>query len=589
MRASTRLGVAIAIATLSLMLPLSTHAGCQIQTLELPVKLAGSRAIATVGINGTLVPLTVDSGAFFSMLTEAAASQLELPRSRNRGPRVKGLTGWVDTYITRVDKLQLIKGEIPRVEFIVGGNEPGAGTMGLMGRNILSFTDTEYDLAHGVIRFVVPNGECATSNLAYWAGSLPVTELDLVSEFRNDKTPAIRTHVKLNGVDLVALFDTGATTAVSTQAAKRAGITDADLVPRGRVYGAGQGSAKLWTTFFEKLEIGGETISHNRLMVADIDLQDADMLLGIDFFLSHRIYVSKQQSKMFLTYGGGAVFALDKGEVPVAVPIDADVAASDVGPISAEQLARRGAASAARHDYESALADLNRSCELDPTSAALFAQRAVIQQALKRPAKALEDLDKALEFDPTLAEARSQRASLRFRAKNLDGAKADLDMLDKTLAHQAQLRLFMSRLYLSLDQPAEALTQLNQWLASHPHEVRRDVALNSRCWIRARMGIELDEALEDCDDAIDSDPKNPEYLDSRGWVYLRLRKYKNALADFDRSVASRSTGAWSLYGRGLAKTYLGDVLQGDVDLAAARKVQPDIDVQVEHAGLKAPS
>ena len=53
-------------------------------------------------------------------------------------------------------------------------------------------------------------------------------------------------------------------------------------------------------------------------MVGDFDLGNADMLLGIDFFLSHRIYVSKSQSKMFITYNGGPVFALDRKMTAVA-------------------------------------------------------------------------------------------------------------------------------------------------------------------------------------------------------------------------------------------------------------------------------
>ena len=574
-----------ALATLGLALPIVAQAGCQIHTLELPVKMVGSRAVATVGINGTPVPLMVDSGAFFSFLTDAAAAQLKLRLRRNPDLRVEGVTGRVDTHTTTVDKLQLLIGDIPRVEFVVGGNElGGAGTIGVMGQNLLSFTDTEYDLAHGVIRFQFPNDDCAKANMAYWADSSPVTEIDLVTEF-GVKTPAIRARAKLNGSELVALFDTGATTVVSARAARRAGVAEADMTPGGTIYGAGRGSAKAWTAPFERFEIGGEAVLHNRLYVADFDLDEADMLLGIDFFLSHRIYVSKQQSKMFFTYSGGTVFALSKGEAASPAAFDADPAASGAQAATADQFARRGAASASRHDYESALADLNQSCELDPTSAVFFAQRGAIQEALKRPAKALEDFDKALELGPTQVDARFRRAWLRFYAKDRDGAKADLDALDKTLASQAQMRLPMARLYLDLEQPAQALAQLNLWLPAHPNEFKRDVALNSRCWPRLLLGIELDDALDDCDDAVDSDSKNPAYLDSRGWVYLRLGKYKKALSDFDRSIEYRPESAWSLYGRGLTKTRLGDAAQGEADLTAARKVQPDIDLKVAHAGL----
>ena len=293
------------LAALNLALAMPAHAACQVQMVEMPVKMVGSRAVATVGINGTPVPLTVDSGAFFSVLTEAAASQLNLRLRQMPRLRVEGITGSIDARVTTVDKLQLIKGDIPRIEFIVGGNEPGAGTMGLMGRNILSFTDTEYDLANGVIRFSFPNDECAKANLAYWAGTSHVSTIELEPDYRSwSKTPALRARVKLNGSEAIALFDTGATTLITVQAARRAGVSEAQMTPSRTIYGGGRGSAKSWTAPFERVEIGDETIAHNRLHVGDFTLEDADLLLGVDFFLSHRIYVSKKQSKMFVTYNG---------------------------------------------------------------------------------------------------------------------------------------------------------------------------------------------------------------------------------------------------------------------------------------------
>jgi predicted aspartyl protease/Tfp pilus assembly protein PilF len=575
-----------ALAALALTLPIAAHAACQIETLDLPVRMIGSRAVATVGINGTPVPLTVDSGAFFSVLTEAAATQLDLRTRQFPALRVEGIAGRMDARVTTVDKLQLAKGDISRVDFVVGGNEPGAGTMGLMGRNLLSFTDTEYDLANGLIRFSFPNDDCAKANLAYWAGATHVTEIDLESEyFRRSKTPALRARVKLNGTELVALFDTGATTVVTARAARRAGVAEAQMTPSGAIYGAGRGSVQGWTAPFDRIEIGDEAIEHNRLRVGDFTLDNADLLLGIDFFLAHRIYVSKTQGKMFITYNGGTVFALNRGESIGAVPFDAEPAASSADAASADQLARRAAAFASRQDYERALVELNRAIELEPMSAAHFVQRGIVLEALKRPGVAIESFDRALELEPAQADARFRRAVLRLRARNRDGAQSDLDALDKALASQANIRLAMASLYLELEQPAQSLAQLNQWLAAHPDEVRRDAALNSRCWVRAMLGIELDQALKDCNDAIDADAKNAAYLDSRGWVQLRVGRNQRALADFDRALELRPGFAFALYGRGLAKSRLGDSAQGEADLAAARKAQADIDLRVTRAGL----
>ncbi len=582
-------GSTAAIAALALALPMLTRAACQVETLELPVKMVGPRATTTVAIGGQSVPLTVDSGAFFSMLTEAAASQLGLNVKRTPGGRIGGVVGNAEAGVTTVPRLQLFKGDLKNVAFIVGGNDPGFGTMGFMGRNILSNTDTEYDLAHGVIRFVFPSDDCARANMAYWAGSSPVGVVELKTD-ETSRTPAIRVEAKLNGHDVVAVLDTGAsTTVVSAQAARRADVPERDWKPAGAIVGVGRGLSQEWTVPFEKFEVGGEAIAHNRLQVADIDLRNADMLLGVDFFLSHRIYVSKQQSKMFFTYNGGPVFDVGQRQPEAKATADAAPTPGDPPASTADELARRGAASASRRDYASALADLNRACELEPTSGALFAQRGAIQRALKQPAKALEDVDRALELDPTLVDARAMRARLRLDAKDRDGAKADLDTLDRTLAPQAQMRLAMSGLYLALEQPAQALAQLNQWLPAHPTEVTRGSALNERCRARLMLGIELDQALDDCTDAVASEPGNSTYLGTRGLAYLRLGKDKDALADFDRSIESRPANASSLYGRGLVRKRLGDAARGDADLAAARKAQADIDARMARIGLVAES
>jgi tetratricopeptide (TPR) repeat protein len=564
---------AVVLAALGVIAPLLAQARCQVKSVELPVRMIGSRAVATVEINGTAVPLTVDSGAFFSMLTEAAASQLQLRLNRNATIRVDGVAGAMLAHTTTVDKLVLLKGEIDRVDFVVGGNEPGAGTMGLMGRNILSAADTEYDLSNGAIRFLYPNSECKELGMAYWAGKTPVTELDLVMNYRT-QVPSIRADVKLNGKEFTALFDTGATSVISAR-------------PAGEAYGVSRGTVRQWVAPFDRFEIGGEAIVNGRLRVADFDLGEADMLLGIDFFLSHRIYVSKQQSRMYLTYEGGPVFALDRVVKGGPQTAETEAVPDNAEPETADQLARRSAASAARRDYDSALADLDRACALDPTSAALYVQRAGVLIALKRPEKALEDYARALELDPKQPDARFQRAALRLRRQDREGARTDLDALDGAIAAQSPMRLGMANMYMSLEQPDRAIPQLDQWLAAHPKEINRESALNLRCWARVLLGSELDRALDDCDDAVDGNDRNAAFRDSRGWVYLRQGRYKKALADFDGSLEIQPKNATSLYGRGVAKAKLGNAADGDADREAARKLQPDIERRLARTGLVA--
>ncbi len=559
---------------------------CSVQVMEMPVKMVGTRAIATVGINGTTVPLIVDSGAFFSMLTEAAAAQLKLKlHPLPYGLEIQGLTGKVDARMTVVDHLQLLKGDLPDVDFVVGGNEPGSGSMGMMGRNMLSFTDTEYDLAHGMIRFVFPRGDCSKTNMAYWAGETPVSEVTLMHEYR-EKQPSIRAVVELNGHKTTALFDTGATTSVSLHGAHKAGVEDAAMTPDGDVIGAGRGRTRSWTAAFDRVELGGEAVIHNRLEVADFDMIDADMLIGIDFFLSHRIYVAKKQSRMYFTYNGGPVFALNKR---AAV---ATAAASSVAPVApgdaaltADELERRGAASLSRGELATAQADLDRACAMEPGNAAFFLTRARIHTQRHDFDATLADLDTALRLDPALGAARMQRAWMHAARDENDRALEDLAELDRTAAPQAQLRVEMALLYNQLGRPAQTIVQADLWIAAHKHDSALASALNARCWARAELNTDLGKALDDCDDAVDADEKDASYLDSRAWVYLRLGKLKKSLADFDRGLAIKPDGAWSLYGRGLVRLGLGDAPHAQADLAAARKLDAHIDADIQRTGL----
>jgi tetratricopeptide (TPR) repeat protein len=434
-----------------------------------------------------------------------------------------------------------------------------------------------------VIRFMFPNSACDGKDMAYWADDTPVSMLELRDDHRA-MLPAIEATAQINGKDMRVLFDTGASSVMSLRTAHRAGVSDAAMKPAETMYGSGRDSTQAWVAPINEIEIGGEKILHNRLSIADFDLNGIGMLVGIDFFLSHRIYVSQSQGKMYFTYNGGRVFAMNAaaaqpGAAGASAPADAHA------PTDAAGYARRGAASAARHDFAAALVDLDRACELAPQVADNFALRGDIQQALKHEPQAVQDYETALRLAPEHVEPRVRLAWLHTQGKQRELALADLQALDKTLAPQANLRRDMAQMYMQLDLPAQALPQWNLWIPVHRKEYKLEAVLNSRCRVRAMLGVELDQALEDCDDAIDLAPKDAAYVDSRAWVHLRRGELRDALSDFDRSLKLKPDGAWSLYGRGLAHARQGQVDAARVDLEAARKLVPTIDADVQHAGV----
>jgi predicted aspartyl protease/tetratricopeptide (TPR) repeat protein len=559
---------------------------CRLGRMELPVRMDGGRPIVTLGLNGTPVPLLLDTGAFFSLLTPSAAAQLHLPlQDAPFGLRVTGHTGDIDVRKTVVKSVQLQGLELADMEFLVGGNELGQGIMGVMGRNFLSFADNEFDLAHGLLRLVVPKGDCGFEDFVQWAGDAPVNVLPMVDTFRH-RDSAIWVAVTVNDHRVKAMVDTGATTLIKRRAAHLSGIDDAQMTPVGRVGGGGEGHADAWTAPVAKLAIGGETVSHSVLMVDDAD-DGIDMLLGIDWLLAHHVYVARSQDKVYATWNGGPVFVrnvVEKGDAPdearyVARP--AAPAASDP-----QALQRSGEAAAARGDFASALADLDRACALAPADAACFVARAKVHVSMRQPQAALADTEQALRLAPADPATRLMRAELRLQlSDDRAGAIEDLRAVDESLPPQSHLHAEMGHRYAELDMPAEALRQWDLWMPAHQQDTARGSVLNQRCWMRMRLNLDLDRALEDCRGAAAEDRRNAQYRDSLGWVWLRRGQETQAMAEFTEAIELRPRSPWSLYGRGLARVRRGDAAAADTDFAAARQLDPGIDEAVRRAGL----
>src|SRR5262249_40314141 len=228
-------------------------------------------------------------------------------------------------------------------------------------------------------------------------------------------------------------------------------------------------------------------------------------------------------------------------------------------PTDAAGYARRGAASAARHDYDAAIADLTHACELAPTEAGYFYQRGLAHWGSKQADLALADFDHAIALKPDHANSLLARASLR--AGRHDAAAligADLDAADRSLPKEADARLHLGGMYDDAGQPAAAVVQYTKWIDSHPgDDLRTPGALNSRCWARALTGQALELALADCNAALRMRPNTAAFLDSRGLVYLRQKNFDKAIADYDAALHLQPKSAWSLYGRGLARQHKG--------------------------------
>lgn len=571
-------------------------AGCKIGLLaELPVSMNHLSPMVEAQINGKDVEFILDSGAFFSLISPAAAAEHGLPLQPTApGFMVQGIGGKAEAQIATVKDFTIAGVHVKDVPFLVAGGDMGGGSVGLLGQNVLRLADVEYDLSNGFIRLVKPVGCAKQTMLAYW--TRPGDAYSVIDiAWASRESPHTTGTAYLNGAKIRVLFDTGASTSMlSPRAAARAGVkTDAPGVENaGLSRGIGARPVQTWLAGFDSFKIGDEEVKHTKLRIGELLDPRADMLIGADFFLSHRVYVASSQHKLYFTYNGGPVFNLTSSpsgsSPPAAPPPPVSTAADDTEPpVSSDDpkdaagWARRGTAFTARKDFQHALADLNRACELAPGEADYFYERGRAHLGNREAELALNDFDQAVKLKPDHVPALMSRVGLHLGMhEGEDGSErgpavlADLDKVSSSVARDSDVRLELGNFYARIGEFPQAVSQYDLWFAKHMHDARLADAFAFRCRARGMMNQELDKALADCNRAVRERANTPFFLDSRGLVYLRMGSFAKSIADYDAVLALQPRNPWALYVRGVAKVRNGAKDEGESDIAASKTIAP---------------
>ena len=93
---------------------------------------------------------------------------------------------------------------------------------------------------------------------------------------------------------------------------------------------------------------------------------------------------------------------------------------------------------------------------------------------------------------------------------------------------------------------------------------------------KAGTGRQLGQARDACNRALALEPGAPGALNSRGLVYLRMKRFGFAIADYTLSLRARPEQASARFGRGLARLSAGEVA-GATDIIDARRRDSAID------------
>jgi predicted aspartyl protease len=262
--------------------------------------MLGNQPIVKVFADNAAVLLLLDTGSEATVLTPAAAQRIGAHYPRvGLGRQMHGITGDIPAGELELRNLTIGGIEVPRRRVRVGPIEivnALSGLLdGLLGADILRSFDIDLDLPGR--RMTLYQGQsCAAASPAW---SQPYARIAA------SRSPSNRLFfpVQLDGRAISALFDSGAQFSVlSTRTALALGVKEAVLArdPPVTVRGADGEQLSAHAHRFFRLEVDGEVIRNPEIDVTEISLNEADLVLGIDFLGSRRVWISYGSQQLFL-------------------------------------------------------------------------------------------------------------------------------------------------------------------------------------------------------------------------------------------------------------------------------------------------
>lgn len=304
------------------------------QTGELPISFDRGRIVVDASINGVPLKMLVDTGAEGTTIYRETSDKLGLRATQvGYGLKMYGVGG--SDILSRASVKELkVGGLVARnVDIAVTGHQNADVAAGLLGAQFLFQSDLEFDLPDGKLRFFKAVG-CAGDQVVYWGKAYSVA-----SNLSPNPDLDIQVDVKLGDTVIRASLDSGSSVSVvNTQTAERLADRTIGTTSDGKSYGIGKVAVDTSIATFPSFSFGAdETIKNARLRVADLFEADREvdlgsriarkqilgpqMIIGADFFRAHRVYISRGQRKIYVSYMGGPVFDTRRAvPAPSSVP-----------------------------------------------------------------------------------------------------------------------------------------------------------------------------------------------------------------------------------------------------------------------------
>lgn len=199
--------------------------------------------------------------------------------------------------------------------------------------------------------------------------------------------------------------------------------------------------------------------------------------------------------------------------------------------------------------------------------------RAIAYVSMSQFRPALADIDVALPLLPErTAEIRTYRGIVNGQAGDLAAALVEFDAALAIDPKRFDASVNRAKVLADSGQFARSLPEFDRALELEPGN---SIALNGRCWSRAVLNVELDQAFADCDAAARAGGEDfANNLNSRAFVQYRRGKYREAIVGYSESLEHREMAS-SYFVRGLARRAIGEA-GADADIERAMALEPGV-------------
>ena len=244
-------------------------------------------------------------------------------------------------------------------------------------------------------------------------------------------------------------------------------------------------------------------------------------------------------------------------------------------------LRNRGFGYALKNDYDRAIADYDRSIEIDQKSAKTFDLRGNAYHDRHDEDHAIADYDQAIKLDPNSAVAFRDRG-LAYRAKHdYDHALADYN---EALRIDPHYRDAINERGLTYDNKGD----YDRAIADFNEAVRIDPTFAQAFFNRGIIyGVKgnLDRAKSDYDAAIALKPDQASYYNNRAYIWMRKGDFEQAFADVEQGLRIAPNAAYLINMRGEIWRAKGDLDHAIADYTLALSRQRGLALAYVNRGV----